>query len=160
MCAKGSLDHSTNDWRTAHYGSSGWLGENISMGYSDVRTVLSKFSKSVFMNDKKFFVNHAVIRRISGPINLSSSQTVEGWYTEELPCYNFATNSESGCSSGHMTQIIWKSSKKLGCGYAACNGSNYWSCNFDPGGNMHGGGMFDKNIAAPISPAPSCALAQ
>ena len=54
-----------------------------------------------------------------------------------------------------MTQIIWKSSTKLGCGYAACNGSPYWSCNFDPGGNMVG--AHTQNIDAPISPAPSCA---
>ena len=54
-----------------------------------------------------------------------------------------------------MTQIIWKSSTKLGCGYAACNGSPYWSCNFDPGGNMVG--AHAQNIDAPISPAPSCA---
>ena len=88
-----------------------------------------------------------------------SSQTVEGWYTSELPCYNFATHSDvtgpNACASGHMTQIIWKSSKKLGCGYAACNGSPYWSCNFDPGGNMVG--AHAQNIDAPISPKPSCA---
>ena len=48
MCAAGALSHSTSDWRTKKYGSSGWLGENIAMGYSEVSKVYLESFRKVF----------------------------------------------------------------------------------------------------------------
>jgi pathogenesis-related protein 1 len=52
-------------------------------------------------------------------------------------CTN-ACNSSGGC--GHYTQLVWRSTKLVGCGVAACGNGNseIWVCNYDPPGNFVG----------------------
>ena len=59
---------------------------------------------------------------------------VELWYSEE-PSYNYK-NPGFSSSSGHFSQLVWKNSKKLGCGIG-CNSQNecYVTCNYYPAGN-------------------------
>ena len=64
--------------------------------------------------------------------------TVLGTETCNTTCY---TNLHSdGC--GHYTQVVWRSSTKLGCGVGTCkNGAlteDIWICNYAPGGNIIG----------------------
>lgn len=41
------------------------------------------------------------------------------------------------CSScGHYTQIVWRDTRRVGCGVAACGGEQVWVCNYDPPGNV------------------------
>jgi pathogenesis-related protein 1 len=47
----------------------------------------------------------------------------------------------SGC--GHYTQVIWRNTKEVGCGYAQCLDKRgltdeIWVCNYDPPGNFVG----------------------
>ena len=47
----------------------------------------------------------------------------------------------SGC--GHYTQVIWRNTKQVGCGYAQCIDKNgftdeIWVCNYNPPGNFVG----------------------
>ena len=56
------------------------------------------------------------------------------WY-EELndPGYDFK-NPGFGMGTGHFTQVVWKGSTKLGCGFA-----NGWVCaRYEPPGNYKG----------------------
>ncbi|NND37531.1 MAG: SCP-like extracellular [Gammaproteobacteria bacterium] len=39
---------------------------------------------------------------------------------------------------GHYTQIVWRSSKRLGCGLSRGSGLDYLVCQYDPPGNMQG----------------------
>jgi pathogenesis-related protein 1 len=82
----------------------------------------------------------------------SPEEAVEGW-AAEATCWEFGTirGSEacdsscigalnsSGC--GHYTQLVWRDTRRIGCGYATCeNGYVYeiWVCNYDPPGNFVG----------------------
>ncbi|KAF2854909.1 PR-1-like protein [Plenodomus tracheiphilus IPT5] len=61
---------------------------------------------------------------------------------------------------GHLTQLVWKATTKVGCVSLDCGGSmivggasssmnKYTICNYAPAGNM--GGEYAVNVAAPIS---------
>ena len=71
------------------------------------------------------------------------------WYAEEKH-YSYA---QPGFSyhTGHFTQLVWKGSKKLGCGYAACNGKHgtpgyYLVCEYSPAGNIARKDYFIDNV--------------
>jgi pathogenesis-related protein 1 len=84
---------------------------------------------------------------------LGQSTAVGGWVAEEacwgygafmrtdscdMQCYQ-ALNSD-GC--GHYTQVVWRDTKQVGCGYATCDRSGtlfeLWVCNYQPPGNFIG----------------------
>jgi pathogenesis-related protein 1 len=39
---------------------------------------------------------------------------------------------------GHYTQMVWRDTRKVGCGEAICNGTLLVACNYDPPGNYLG----------------------
>lgn len=68
----------------------------------------------------------------------SGPKAVEAWYSEGEN-YDYS----SASSFDHFTQIIWKSTTKLGCAYKDCSAENwgkYVICSYDPAGNMIGSG--------------------
>ena len=74
------------------------------------------------------------------------SDVVNSW-ASEASFYNYNTNScASGKQCGHYTQIVWRSTTKLGCGMAYCKtnspiGKGDWYlvvCNYKPPGNYRG----------------------
>lgn len=89
--------------------------------------------------------------RVTQPF--SPREVVAGWAAEEA-CWDFGTiqGSErcdaacaadinsSGC--GHYTQIIWRDTERVGCGYSSCVDERLtfeiWVCNYDPPGNFIG----------------------
>ena len=64
---------------------------------------------------------------------------VNAW-ASEVKDYNYANNScKPGKQCGHYTQIVWKSSTEVGCGYAQCSDKGQlWVCNYSPAGNYVG----------------------
>lgn len=75
--------------------------------------------------------------------------TVELWESE-INCYTYgpfqpgvndsctaACSAYGGC--GHYTQMVWRDTKRVGCGVADCvqgrTRKSYWVCNYDPPGN-------------------------
>lgn len=72
----------------------------------------------------------------------TGEKAVHSWMSEE-PWYDYATNSCSPPpdeSCGHYTQVLWRSTARVGCGLAACaNGTwDFVVCNYDPPGNFIG----------------------
>ena len=71
----------------------------------------------------------------------SAADVLQGWYYEEEPHYNYATGkSKDGEVTGHFTQVVWKSSKQIGCAYTVGKWSSYPNsyyvcCNYFPAGN-------------------------
>ncbi|MEN0063613.1 MAG: CAP domain-containing protein [Myxococcota bacterium] len=70
-------------------------------------------------------------------------EAVDSWAAEDA-WYDYDTNS---CSNvcGHYTQIVWRDTQRVGCGFADCPviegtnfGGRYWVCNYDPPGNFVG----------------------
>jgi pathogenesis-related protein 1 len=84
--------------------------------------------------------------------NGSAQGTVELWESE-LSCYTFGpfeSGTNATCTSaceryggcGHYTQLVWRTTERVGCGVADCREGNwrksYWVCNYDPTGNFRG----------------------
>jgi uncharacterized protein YkwD len=76
--------------------------------------------------------------------SLTPEAVVAMWY-DEIRDYDFGSGGFS-METGHLTQVLWKGSKRLGCGMATCNGFDLWVCNYDPPGNVEGG--YPKNVLA------------
>jgi uncharacterized protein YkwD len=75
---------------------------------------------------------------------------IDAWYQERK--YYSYTHPGFSVKTGHFTQLIWQASKKLGCGFAACNGKNgtpgnYLVCEYSPAGNVTNQGYFKENVA-------------
>jgi len=70
---------------------------------------------------------------------ITPTQVTDSWGGEENN-YSYLTNT---CAAGkvcvHYTQIIWKTTTQIGCGYAVCTDkSQVWACNYFPAGNIVG----------------------
>jgi pathogenesis-related protein 1 len=86
------------------------------------------------------------IAAFSSSLSNAPLHAVELWAGEAAD-YDYASN---GCSGvcGHYTQIVWRSSQRLGCGVAVCTTGSPWGsaspnwtyvvCNYDPPGNYVG----------------------
>lgn len=75
-------------------------------------------------------------------IGYTTTGAVDAWYSEGDD-YTYG----SGCSVyDHFTQVVWKSTTKVGCGYKKCG--SYWGtyiiCSYDPAGNYVG--ECDSNV--------------
>ena len=73
----------------------------------------------------------------------------KAWYDENAK-YNYAKPGFS-FATGHFTQMVWKSTRKVGCAYADCNGKHgtigkMWVCEYSPAGNIINPGFFAKNV--------------
>ncbi len=67
-------------------------------------------------------------------------QVVDAWGSEKAD-YDYATNDcEQGKMCGHYTQIIWRTTKEVGCAMAVCEDSKQqvWVCQYLPPGNWVG----------------------
>ncbi|KAM0041029.1 putative CAP domain-containing protein [Helianthus debilis subsp. tardiflorus] len=64
---------------------------------------------------------------------------VNTWAGEER-YYRYGTNTcASGQQCGHYTQIVWKTTRRVGCARVVCdNGDVFMTCNYDPVGNVIG----------------------
>ncbi len=67
---------------------------------------------------------------------------VQMWYREGED-YSFSRGGFS-MSTGHFTQLVWRSTSMVGCGASQCNGLQVWVCQYDPPGNVEG--MFREEV--------------
>mgnify|MGYP006268261299 CR=1 FL=1 len=66
------------------------------------------------------------------------SVVVDSW-GNEVEYYNYETNEcDPGQICGHYTQVVWGSTKKVGCASIECDGFTTWVCQYDPPGNWIG----------------------
>ena len=79
-----------------------------------------------------------------------ASQAIEAWYNE-VKDYNYDRPGFSA-ATGHFTQVVWKSSTRLGCGVAQGRktlqgrtyNAYYVTCHYGPAGNVRG--QFPANV--------------
>lgn len=69
----------------------------------------------------------------------SVNAAISGWYNERGD-YSYS-NPGFSYRTGHFTQVVWKSSRQLGCALVECNGKNgtpgnFLVCEYDPPGNV------------------------
>ena len=67
---------------------------------------------------------------------LDPTSTVDMWY-DEIKLYKFP-NGGFSMQTGHLTQVLWRSTKQVGCGHVTCKGNDIYVCNYDPPGNWEG----------------------
>jgi pathogenesis-related protein 1 len=73
----------------------------------------------------------------SGPATAAAA--VAAWASEAAN-YNYAANSCAGVC-GHYTQVVWNTTREVGCAIAACPSlafGNVIVCDYGPGGNVNG----------------------
>ncbi len=74
---------------------------------------------------------------------------IKAWYGESSD-YSYRRPRFSS-RTGHFTQLVWKSTTKLGCAVAACNGKNgtpgdFLVCEYSPAGNINSPEYFSANV--------------
>ncbi|HUS32235.1 MAG TPA: CAP domain-containing protein [Kofleriaceae bacterium] len=67
---------------------------------------------------------------------LDPESTVAMWY-DEIKLYKFPDGGFS-MQTGHFTQLVWTTTKQVGCGHVQCKGNDIYVCNYDPPGNYEG----------------------
>lgn len=67
---------------------------------------------------------------------ISVHDVIAAW-ADEQRYYDYAANHcQKGKQCGHYTQIVWRSSRFIGCGMTLCPDlGQMWVCNYDPPGN-------------------------
>jgi uncharacterized protein YkwD len=85
----------------------------------------------------------------------SAEAALTAWYDEQKH-YSYS-NPQFSTTTGHFTQLVWKSTRKIGCASVPCNGrngtpGNYLVCEYSPGGNVVAPGYFSKNVT-PAQPS-------
>lgn len=73
----------------------------------------------------------------------SISNAVKAWVNEKN-FYNYKQNKcQAGKQCGHYTQVVWKGTTDVGCGFKACsNGAQIYVCSYFPAGNIVGARPF------------------
>ena len=66
----------------------------------------------------------------------SPGEVITRW-AEEMRGYNVTNNSCVGVC-GHYTQIVWRTTRGVGCAVATEPGREVWVCEYDPPGNIVG----------------------
>jgi len=68
---------------------------------------------------------------------VKEQDVVQAWY-DEVKWYDYESNScVEGEMCGHYTQVIWNTTKELGCAVMACRDrSQVWVCEYAPAGNV------------------------
>ncbi|HEX5227519.1 MAG TPA: CAP domain-containing protein [Bryobacteraceae bacterium] len=72
---------------------------------------------------------------IDGP-RATPANVVDIWAAEERD-YSYRTNTCRGMC-GHYTQLIWSTTREVGCAVARDANREVWVCNYDPPGNWLG----------------------
>lgn len=106
-----------NKCKMRHSASEGNYGENLywasALNWSDGRKELQK---------------------------VTPKQVVDSWGSEKAD-YNYEKNScAAGKMCGHYTQVVWRSTQKVGCAVAVCEDTRQqvWVCQYKPAGNWVG----------------------
>ena len=100
----------------------------------------------IYQGDDKLGENLFQCNKEGCSIN-NGIESVEYWYNE-IQNYSFESNGGEGVDN--FTQIVWKNTKKLGCGIAQKRENNYKVvCHYYPSGNVLG--EYKYNVLPPIN---------
>jgi len=75
----------------------------------------------------------------SGAPGPGTAQMAVSLWASEGTKYDYATNTCSGGTCGHYTQLVWRATLKLGCAVGDCPSLTFRTalvCDYGPGGNV------------------------
>ncbi len=117
---------------TAH--AQEWADELASLGCNMVHRDQDQYGENL--------TRFAPRRSSSGQRSLQTvtpTQVVDGWADEKQWYSHGANRCQAGQVCGHYTQVVWSSTREVGCAKAVCaDQSQIWVCNYDPQGNIAG----------------------
>lgn len=67
----------------------------------------------------------------------STPSNVVAEWASESQSYTYHSNTCTG-DCGHYTQLVWRSTRKVGCAKATNGRREIWACSYDPPGNYRG----------------------
>ena len=73
-----------------------------------------------------------------GPNAISTASLVQGWVNEKNGYSVHPFQWPGDKAQGHYTQMVWKTTTKIGCGTATSGNSVYLACQYTPQGNIQG----------------------
>ncbi len=73
-----------------------------------------------------------------GPSAISTEDLLSGWVNEKSKWQGGPLTSANWYPTGHYTQMVWKTTTKVGCATASAGNSVYLVCRYSPPGNMMG----------------------
>ncbi len=119
----------------------------IAQKYAEYLAATSTFQHSGNKLDNEALGENLYMQWISrGKVPVSARDAAKSWY-DEIQLYSFK-NPQYSEETGHFTQMVWKSSQKMGVGVAlSANGREvYIATNYYPAGNIINPGYFEKNV--------------
>ena len=84
------------------------------------------------------------------PTGHYADQPEGGWYEGEIDDYNFAAGRSNGGVTGHFTQMVWRDTTELGCGFSNLDDEDYIVCRYSPAGNSGWPEDFVKQVGVLI----------
>jgi uncharacterized protein YkwD len=108
LVATGKFDHPSAEWVAAH--PTGPEGENLAG-------------------------NHRLPPVSPSPSSIARME--QGWIAEK-DSYQGYPSQTGDTTTGHYTQMVWRDTTAVGCGYASAGGYDVLSCRYSPPGNIIG----------------------
>ena len=124
---------------------------NFAQDYAD--ELATQCGTLVHRDQNRYGENLATFGTTAASNFYTPEQAVDSWASEKA-CWDYGTIrgtetcnetcfrdlNATGC--GHYTQIVWRDTRQVGCGYSTCQDGIYnmeiWVCNYDPPGNYIG----------------------
>lgn len=143
-----------NTYRAKHHSPNITIDESLNdSAQTWAENLASKgvFEHSQSDNGENLYVSYTTATSI--PADTLADKAVTSWYNE-VSSYDYDNPGHSD-TTGHFTQVVWKSSTQLGCGAArgikTMNGTKfnafYVVCQYSPGGNVTD--QFSDNVLQP-----------
>jgi pathogenesis-related protein 1 len=68
----------------------------------------------------------------------SATEVVQAWASESYGYLYKQNQCVAGAVCGHYNQLVWRTTKQVGCAAAKNHTREVWVCNYDPPGNLVG----------------------
>ncbi|CAF1029172.1 unnamed protein product [Rotaria sordida] len=138
-----------NNYRKQHCVPSLVLDDGLSRGAQSYAKTLVKTNVFAHSTDRDNVGENLYKKSSSKALKLTGDKPTDSWYNE-IKDYDF---NKPGFSSaaGHLTQVLWKNSNKLGVGiaYSADERIVYVVARYSPAGNVLE--QFDENVLSKCS---------
>lgn len=120
---------------------------HIAQRYAERLAATSKFEHSDNKLGGETIGENLYMEWVSkGNVPVSGREATKNWYGE-IASYNFS-NPQYSESTGHFTQMVWRSTHKMGVGVALSRDGRevYIVANYYPAGNIINHGYFESNV--------------